>query len=44
MTMMMIYLPGTPIPGNTLSPQTSNPSMGVPGNGKDASPARIAGP
>jgi len=35
---------GTPIPGKVLSPQTSNPFTGVPENGKEASPARIAGP
>jgi hypothetical protein len=35
---------GTPIPGNALSPQINNPFTGVTGKGKEASPARIAGP
>ena len=35
---------GTPIPGKQLSPHTRRPFTGVDGNGKEASPARTAGP
>jgi hypothetical protein len=35
---------GTPIPGNVESPQTSSPLTGGPANGKEESPARMAGP
>ena len=35
---------GTPMPGKHESPQTSKPLTGVPGKGKDPSPASMAGP
>ena len=35
---------GTPIPGKQESPHNSKLFIGVPGNGKDPSPALMAGP